>query len=59
MGVAQSLMGAASFLAMGLAGFVAEWIGIIPVLGMIGGTAAMTGGIFLRSKPNQPNADQA
>ena len=36
MGAAQSLMGAASFLAMGLAGFVAEWFGILPVLIGIG-----------------------
>ena len=52
MGAAQSLMGAASFLAMGLAGFVAEWFGITPVLGGIGCLVIATGLIILnRSIP--------
>ena len=50
MGVAQSLMGAASFMAMGLAGILAEWIGITPVLGLIGGATAATGGRVLQNR---------
>ncbi len=46
MGVAQSLMGAASFLAMGFAGFVAEWIGFAPVLTLVGGGSVVAGGFF-------------
>ncbi|HHB83196.1 MAG TPA: MFS transporter [Devosia sp.] len=46
MGVAQSLMGAASFLAMGFAGFVAEWIGFAPVLALVGGASVVAGGFF-------------
>ncbi len=50
MGVAQSLMGAASFMAMGLAGFLAEWAGITPVLAMTGGATILAGGWVLQSR---------
>ncbi len=58
MGVAQSLMGAASFLAMGLAGFIAEWIGFTPVLGLVGILCMLAGALFfLRAAPER-KADQ-
>ncbi|HHG89147.1 MAG TPA: MFS transporter [Devosia sp.] len=56
MGVAQSLMGAASFLAMGFAGFAAEWIGFIVVLGVVGALPLLAGFILLRpGKAAQPS----
>lgn len=51
LGVSQALLGASSFLAMGLAGFAAEWLGVKFVLGIAGLAAGATGLlIFLRVK---------
>lgn len=60
MGAAQSLMGAASFLAMGMAGVVAEWFGIGPVLGIIGCVIIIAGLLVLKrsftlSRPTEIN----
>lgn len=44
--VAQALLGASSFLAMGLAGFAAEWIWLTAVLG-IAGLAAGAAGVLV------------
>lgn len=50
MGVSQALMGAASFLSMGLAGFVAEWVGVTAVLGVVGFLTAVAGVLIGRMK---------
>jgi MFS family permease len=44
-GISQSCMGAASFLAMGLAGILTEFIGIYWVLGIVGGVGMVGGGM--------------
>ena len=47
LGVAQALLGASSFLAMGLAGFAAEWLGLTAVLGIAGLAAFLPGVLVL------------
>ena len=55
-GVAQSLTGAASFLAMGFAGFVAEWAGFAPVLGTLGALSVAAGALLLVTKKSSRQA---
>ncbi len=57
LGVSQALLGASSFLAMGLSGFAEEWIGLTAVLA-IAGLAALLPGllIWMRYKPAQSDA---